>query len=138
MLRAGPKRFCAISRGVGAGCTNAGSIVPGAEEYPRTKSDNVLSEARATHCFSSLIVSAAGTVSQASEIRRPRGRLSRAATGRVHAVTENGGGEVKNCKLCKYSKLCNDLPGVCVLIPYVAVAVVAVAMGYLFITQELL
>ena len=56
----------------------------------------------------------------------------------VHAVPRNGGGEVKNCKLCKYSKLCNDLPGVCVLIPYLAVAVVAVAMGYLFITQELL
>jgi hypothetical protein len=45
---------------------------------------------------------------------------------------------VKNCKLCKFSKLCNDLPGVCVLIPYVAVAVVAVAIAYLFITQELL
>ncbi|MCU0836560.1 MAG: hypothetical protein MUC77_19330 [Chromatiaceae bacterium] len=45
---------------------------------------------------------------------------------------------MKNCKLCKFSKLCNDLPGVCVLIPYVAVAVVAVAIAYLFITQELL
>jgi hypothetical protein len=45
---------------------------------------------------------------------------------------------MKNCKLCKYSKVCNDLPGICILIPYVAVAVVAVAMGYLFITQEML
>jgi len=45
---------------------------------------------------------------------------------------------MKNCKLCRYSKLCNDLPGVCMLIPYIAVAVVAVAVGYLFITQELL
>jgi hypothetical protein len=34
--------------------------------------------------------------------------------------------------------LCNDLPGVCILIPYIAVAVVAVVMGYLFITQELM
>jgi hypothetical protein len=46
--------------------------------------------------------------------------------------------KLKNCKLCKYSSVCNDLPGVCVLIPYVAVAVVAIAMTYLFITQELL
>ncbi|MEA3275860.1 MAG: hypothetical protein U9Q81_11330 [Pseudomonadota bacterium] len=46
--------------------------------------------------------------------------------------------KVKNCKMCKYSQLCNDLPGVCVLIPYIAVAVVAIAMGYLFVTQELM
>jgi hypothetical protein len=45
---------------------------------------------------------------------------------------------VKNCRLCKFSSLCNDLPGVCVLIPYVAVALVTVTLGYLFVTQELL
>lgn len=45
---------------------------------------------------------------------------------------------VKNCKMCRFSRLCNDLPGICVLIPYVAVIVVAVAMAYLFITQELM
>lgn len=45
---------------------------------------------------------------------------------------------MKNCRLCRYSKLCNDLPGICVLIPYIAVAIVAGAMGYLFVTQELL
>jgi hypothetical protein len=45
---------------------------------------------------------------------------------------------VKNCKLCKYSRLCNDLPWVCLLIPHVAVLVVAIAMGYLFVTQELM
>jgi hypothetical protein len=45
---------------------------------------------------------------------------------------------VKNCRMCKFSRLCNDLPGVCVLIPYVAVALVTVAIGYLFVTQELL
>ncbi len=64
----------------------------------------------------------------------------RAGTRRIggtgHATTEAR--TMKNCKLCQYSKLCNDLPGVCVLIPYVAVAVVAVAIGYLFVTQELL
>jgi hypothetical protein len=45
---------------------------------------------------------------------------------------------LKNCKLCKYSKVCNDLPGICILLPYVAIAVVVVALGYLFITQEIL
>ena len=45
---------------------------------------------------------------------------------------------MKNCKLCKYSRVCNDLPGICVLLPYVAIAVVVGTVGYLFITQELL
>ncbi|MGA7982681.1 MAG: hypothetical protein WCA32_20980 [Chromatiaceae bacterium] len=45
---------------------------------------------------------------------------------------------MKNCRLCRYSRLCNDLPGICVLIPYIAVAIVAVSVGYLFVTQELL
>ncbi|NKN33691.1 hypothetical protein [Marichromatium bheemlicum] len=45
---------------------------------------------------------------------------------------------MRHCKLCRFSVLCNDLPGVCVLIPYVAIAVVATSLGYLFVTQELL
>jgi hypothetical protein len=45
---------------------------------------------------------------------------------------------MKSCKLCTYSKVCNDLPAVCILVPYFAVALVAVAIGYLFVTQELL
>lgn len=45
---------------------------------------------------------------------------------------------MKNCKLCKYSKVCNDLPGICILIPYLAIVVLAVSLGYLFVTQELL
>jgi hypothetical protein len=45
---------------------------------------------------------------------------------------------MKNCRLCKLSRVCNDLPGVCLLMPYLAVAVVAVSVGYLFVTQELL
>lgn len=44
---------------------------------------------------------------------------------------------MRNCKLCRYSAVCNDLPGICILLPYIAVAVIAVALGYLFITQEL-
>lgn len=45
---------------------------------------------------------------------------------------------MKKCKLCKYSKFCNDLPGICVLMPYVAIAAVVVSLGYLFVTQELM
>jgi hypothetical protein len=56
----------------------------------------------------------------------------------IETVEETGGQAMKNCRLCRYSALCKDLPGVCVLIPHIAVAVVAVAMTYLFITQELL
>ena len=45
---------------------------------------------------------------------------------------------MRSCKLCKYSRICNDLPGICILLPYVAIAVVTVALGYLFVTQELI
>jgi hypothetical protein len=45
---------------------------------------------------------------------------------------------VKNCKICQLSRVCNDLPGVCILIPYLTIAVVTVSVGYLFITQEIL
>ncbi|WP_200345657.1 hypothetical protein [Halochromatium glycolicum] len=45
---------------------------------------------------------------------------------------------MKNCKLCKLSQHCNDLPGICILIPYLTVALVTVTIGYLFVTQELL
>ena len=45
---------------------------------------------------------------------------------------------MKNCKLCKYSKVCNDLPGICIIIPYLALAVVVVSLVYLFLTQEIL
>ena len=45
---------------------------------------------------------------------------------------------MKNCKLCRYSEVCNDLPGICLLVQYAAVAIVVSALLYLFITQELL
>jgi len=48
------------------------------------------------------------------------------------------GTDVKNCKLCRFSKVCNDLPGICIVIPYVAITIVVVAIGYLFVTQEIL
>jgi hypothetical protein len=73
-------------------------------------------------------------------------QLARAAAKHNDAAPVEGGrfhhnhevSTVKNCKLCKYSRICNDLPGICIWIPYLAVAVVAIAMGYLFVTQELL
>ncbi|MGB5831993.1 MAG: hypothetical protein WBG92_08380 [Thiohalocapsa sp.] len=45
---------------------------------------------------------------------------------------------MKSCKLCRLSDTCNDLPGVCILVPYLTVAVVAITIGYLFLTQEIL
>lgn len=45
---------------------------------------------------------------------------------------------MRNCKLCRLNRVCNDLPGFCILIPYVAIAVVILALGYLFVTQEIL
>ncbi len=43
---------------------------------------------------------------------------------------------MKSCKLCNLHRVCNDLPGICILLPYLTVAVVVVSVGYLFLTQE--
>ncbi len=45
---------------------------------------------------------------------------------------------MKNCKLCKLSKACNSLPGFCILLQYILLAVLVTGLGYLFISQELL
>jgi len=45
---------------------------------------------------------------------------------------------MRGCKLCRYNRVCNDLPGICILLPYVAIAIVVISVGYLFVTQELL
>jgi len=45
---------------------------------------------------------------------------------------------MKNCKLCGFSKVCNDLPGICIIMQYAAVAVLVGALGFLFISQEFL
>ncbi|MBT2972118.1 MAG: hypothetical protein G8D61_00945 [gamma proteobacterium symbiont of Ctena orbiculata] len=45
---------------------------------------------------------------------------------------------MKNCKLCRYKKVCNDLPGICILFQYLAVVAVIASLGFLFVTQELL
>ena len=44
---------------------------------------------------------------------------------------------MKNCKLCSYSKVCNSLPFVCVLLQFAAVILLIGLLGYLFVTQEL-
>ena len=43
---------------------------------------------------------------------------------------------MKNCKLCRFSKSCNDLPYICIIAQFAAIAVVLGVLAYLFITQE--
>lgn len=45
---------------------------------------------------------------------------------------------MKNCKLCGFSKVCNSLPGICILIQYAALAALIGVLGYLFLTQQFL
>jgi hypothetical protein len=45
---------------------------------------------------------------------------------------------MKNCKLCRFSKVCNDLPGICIILQYAAVVLLVGALGFLFFTQEVL
>lgn len=45
---------------------------------------------------------------------------------------------VKHCKLCRFSTVCNELPGICILLQYVALMVLVGTLGYLFYTQELI
>lgn len=45
---------------------------------------------------------------------------------------------MKNCKLCKFSEVCNDLPGICILIQYVAVGILVLSLGFLFFSQEIM
>jgi hypothetical protein len=45
---------------------------------------------------------------------------------------------VKNCKLCGFSRFCNDLPGICIFLQMVAVVAVVGILTYLFVTQEVL
>ena len=62
-----------------------------------------------------------------------------AATRGGHETIRQGEvGAMKNCKMCGFSKVCNDLPGICILLQFAAVAVLVGALSYLFISQELL
>lgn len=45
---------------------------------------------------------------------------------------------MKHCHLCRFSRLCNPLPGVCIVAFYLAIVAVAAVMGYLFIVEEIL
>jgi len=46
--------------------------------------------------------------------------------------------KLRNCKLCRFSKVCNDLPGICIILQYAAVAILIGALGFLFVSQQLL
>lgn len=37
---------------------------------------------------------------------------------------------MKNCKMCALHKVCNDLPGYCLLLNYVAVAILLGTLGF--------
>ena len=39
---------------------------------------------------------------------------------------------MKNCKLCRLNKTCNDLPYICIALQYVALVGVMGFLGYLF------
>ncbi|MEW8505198.1 MAG: hypothetical protein AB2598_00710 [Candidatus Thiodiazotropha sp.] len=45
---------------------------------------------------------------------------------------------MKKCNFCRYRKVCNDLPGICILFQYLVVVVVVASLGFLFVTQEIL
>ena len=45
---------------------------------------------------------------------------------------------LKNCKSEVPGKLCSGIPGMCIVLQYVAVALLAIVLGYLFVTQELM
>jgi hypothetical protein len=42
---------------------------------------------------------------------------------------------MRNCKLCPYSRVCNPLPGICILAFYVIIAGVIGGITYLFFSQ---
>ena len=56
----------------------------------------------------------------------------------LRAFAAGRGVAVKHCKLCRFSRVCNDLPGICILLQYTAVGVLISVLAYLFITQEML
>ena len=56
----------------------------------------------------------------------------------IPAFWKSGVVRLKNCKHCRYSHLCNPMPGLCILAFYVAVAVVNIGMAYLFVVEALL
>ena len=45
---------------------------------------------------------------------------------------------MKNCKLCGFSKVCNDIPGWCLILQYAAIAGVIAGVTYLLATGRFL
>jgi len=76
--------------------------------------------------------------SGSGDVEAGQARASSLACVAPPRLLEAGELDVKNCKLCGLNKVCNDLPGVCILLQYVAIAVVVGALIYLFVTQEVM
>ncbi len=45
---------------------------------------------------------------------------------------------MRNCTLCRFSTVCNGLPGICIIMQFVAILVLLGVLGYLLFTQEFL
>jgi len=39
---------------------------------------------------------------------------------------------------CTFGKVCNDIPGACIVMQMILVVAISSVLGYLFVTQELL
>jgi len=45
---------------------------------------------------------------------------------------------VKSFLSCTFGKVCNDIPGTCIVLQMILVVALSFVLGYVFVTQELL
>ena len=45
---------------------------------------------------------------------------------------------MKSLMGCTFGKVCSDIPGACIVLQMILVVAISSALGYLFVTQELL
>ena len=45
---------------------------------------------------------------------------------------------MKSFLSCTFGKVCNDIPGTCIVLQMVLVVVLSSVLGYMFVTQELM
>lgn len=45
---------------------------------------------------------------------------------------------MKSFLSCTFGKVCNDIPGTCIVLQMVLVVVLSGVLGYMFVTQELM
>jgi len=57
-------------------------------------------------------------------------------------VADRGNREIdtimKSLITCTFGKVCNDIPGTCIILQIILVVAISSVLGYLFVTQELL